>query len=304
MVLTGETPQKAIQNIKKTMNTSLSNAKRLVLTEQAYFTSLAQKDAYAELDVEEYEIVSTLDNRTCGDCGEFDGKHFPMSEMSPGVNAPPFHPYCRCTTCPYFDDEFTIGKRMAKDKEGNYYEVPEKMSYAEWKDAFVVDAMSNNDMKQYEKYQKILGKNTPTIEDFAKIRYNEDDWKALKSYTSSIKSEELTPLADFELYQNISRQIDEEVVGKVTSNGIKITGKSNHSIARIIGSLEQRRSGVEVSDVLDALLNEQSEILPIRTSKNGRSQKFRNSKVEVSINPDTGNIIQMNPRIRRKKVKS
>ena len=147
MILTGETPQKAIQNIKKAMNTSLSNAKRLVLTEQAYFTSLAQKDAYAELDVEEYEIVSTLDNRTCSDCGEFDGKHFSMNEMSPGVNAPPFHPYCRCTTCPYYDDEFTIGERIAKDEDGNYYEVPEKMTYEEWKEAFV-DGGSKDDFKE------------------------------------------------------------------------------------------------------------------------------------------------------------
>lgn len=144
MVLTGETPQKAIQNIKKTMDTSLSNAKRLVLTEQAYFTSVAQQDAYGELDVEEYEFVGTLDGRTCGDCGDLDGQHFPLSEMSPGLNAPPMHPYCRCTTAPYFDDEFTVGQRIAKDKEGNYYEVPEKMSYKEWKDTFVDDGSKDD----------------------------------------------------------------------------------------------------------------------------------------------------------------
>ena len=28
--------------------------------------------------------------------------------------------------------------------------------------------------------------------------------------------------------------------------------------------------------------------------KNGRSQKFRNNTVEVSVNPDNGNIIQVN----------
>ena len=112
MVLTGESPQKAIQNIRKAMKTSQMAATRLVLTEQAYFTSVAQKDAYKELDVEEYEFVGTLDGRTCDDCGELDGKHFPLSEMSPGLNAPPMHPYCRCTTCPYFDDEFTVGKAV------------------------------------------------------------------------------------------------------------------------------------------------------------------------------------------------
>ena len=127
------------------MGTSLSSARRLVLTEQAYFTSIAQKDAYAELDVEEFEFVGTLDGKTCGDCGELDGQHFPMKDMMPGVNAAPMHPFCRCTTAPYCDDEFTIGKRIAKDKDGEYYEVPEKMTFDEWKETFV-DGGSKDDL--------------------------------------------------------------------------------------------------------------------------------------------------------------
>lgn len=138
MVLTGESPQKAVANIKKAMGTSSNAAGRLVMTEQAYFTSVAQKDAYSELDVEEYEFVGTLDDDTCSDCGNLDGQHFPMSEMQPGINAPPMHPYCRCTTCPCFDDEFTDGMRASRDENGKtVYEVPENMTYNEWKDSFV-----------------------------------------------------------------------------------------------------------------------------------------------------------------------
>ena len=99
--------------------------------------------------------------------------------------------------------------------------------------------------------------------------------------------------------------MDEKILGVVTSNNLTITGKSNHSIARVIGSIEQKRNGVQVSDILDALINKDSEILPVREMKNGRSQKFRNKVVEVSVNPDTGNIIQVNPvHTRRKKVES
>lgn len=137
MVMTGESPTKAIQNIKKVMNTSSYAAKRLVLTEQAYFTSLAQKDAFGELDVDEYEIVATLDNRTSDVCQKMDGQHFPVKDMQPGVNAPPFHVFCRTTTCPYFDDEFTVDdKRVAKGEDG-WYEVPANMTYPEWKKSFV-----------------------------------------------------------------------------------------------------------------------------------------------------------------------
>lgn len=140
MVITGESPRKAIENIRKTMGVSQNAAARLVMTEQAYFTTVAQKDAYGELDVEEYEYVGTLDGTTCSECGDLDGEHFPLSEMQPGINAPPMHPYCRCTTCPYFDDEFTDGMRASRDEEGKtVYEVPENMTYNEWKDSFVDD---------------------------------------------------------------------------------------------------------------------------------------------------------------------
>ena len=145
MILTGSSPQKAIANIRKAMDTSQFAAKRLVLTEQAYFTTVAQKDTYGELDVEEYEIVATLDGRTSEICRDEDGKHYPVSEMSPGVNAPPYHVFCRTTTCPYFDDEFTVDdKRVAKDEEGNWYEVPANMNYREWYDKFVENASRND----------------------------------------------------------------------------------------------------------------------------------------------------------------
>lgn len=301
MVLTGESPKKAIQNIRKAMDSSLYAAKRLVMTEQAYFTSVAQKDAFGELDVEEYEIVATLDNRTSETCQKQDGKHYPVKDMQPGVNAPPFHVFCRSTTCPYFDDEFTVDdKRVARGEEG-WYEVPANMTYKEWQKEHVVDAMSDKVKKQYSKYQNVLGDNAPTVEEFANIRYNEDTWKAFKAYTASVKSGELTPLADFKLYQDISKQMSDKLVGVTTSNGITITGKSNHSIARVIGSVEQKRSGVSVSEIINAL-TEPTTVGEILANKNGRSQRFISETALVTVNPDTGVLIQVNPRIRRKKV--
>ena len=133
------------------MNTSLYNAKRLVLTEQAYFCTLGQKDAFSELDVEEYEIVATLDGRTSEICQEMDTKHFPVKDMQAGVNAPPFHVFCRSTICPYFDDEFSLtDKRTAKnDETGEWYEVPANMDYATWKKTFV-DGGSKEDVTVIE----------------------------------------------------------------------------------------------------------------------------------------------------------
>ena len=79
--------------------------------------------------MEEYEIVETLDSVTCSTCGDMDGKHFPMSNYQVGVTAPPFHPRCRGCTCPYFDDEFTTEKRIARGEDGKQYYVTENTTY-------------------------------------------------------------------------------------------------------------------------------------------------------------------------------
>ncbi len=299
----GKAPDDAIKAISKKFGVTKNQAGRLVMTEQAYFHSVAQKEAFNDLDVEEFEIVATLDSTTSKICQEMDGKHFPMKDYEAGVTAPPFHPWCRSVTVPYFEDNFT-GERAARGEDGKTYYVPDNMKYKDWKKQYVNDAISETERKSYEKFKNILGDKTPSIDKFVEIRYNELNWNEFKAYTSSIKSGELTPLADFELYQSISKEMDDKLLGVVTSNNITITGKSYHSIARVIGSVEQRRNGVQVSDILDALTNSESEILPIRTLKNGRSQKFRNKVVEVSVNPDTGNIIQVNPVHSKRKVKS
>lgn len=136
-LLTGADPQKAIDSLAKKMGTSKSNAGRLVMTEQAYFSSAAQKDCFNDLDVEEYEIVATLDSHTSDICRSLDGKVFKMSDYKPGVTAPPFHVYCRSTTAPHFKENFDAGERAARGADGKTYYVPEDVTYSEWKKAFV-----------------------------------------------------------------------------------------------------------------------------------------------------------------------
>ena len=136
-LLTGADPQKAIDSLAKKMGTSKSNAGRLVMTEQAYFSSAAQKDCFNDLDVEEYEIVATLDSHTSDICRSLDGKVFKMSDYTPGVTAPPFHVYCRSTTAPHFKENFDAGERAARGADGKTYYVPDDVTYSEWKKAFM-----------------------------------------------------------------------------------------------------------------------------------------------------------------------
>lgn len=112
----------------------------------------------------------------------------PMSEYKPGVTAPPFHVYCRSTTVPYFDDEFTVGEqRAARGENGEYYTVPADMKYEEWAAEYVNDAtytrkFSGLDREQYGRYKNVLRELAPnSIEDFRQIKYNNSDkWKELK----------------------------------------------------------------------------------------------------------------------------
>lgn len=138
MTILGKAPDQAIKNIAAKMNTSKSNAGRLVMTESAYFASVSQKDAFNDLDVEQFEIVATLDSHTSEICRGLDGHVFDMKDYEAGVTAPPFHPWCRTTTVPFFDDEFNIGERAARDEEtGKTYYVPSNMTYPQWKAKFV-----------------------------------------------------------------------------------------------------------------------------------------------------------------------
>lgn len=136
MVILGKAPDQAVNTIAKRMNVSKGQAGRLVMTEAAYFGSVAQKDCFNELDVEKFEVVATLDHRTSEVCQQMDGKVFDMKDFEAGVTAPPFHVWCRSCTAPWFEDN-DDGTRFARDADGKTYQVPASMKYDDWKQSFV-----------------------------------------------------------------------------------------------------------------------------------------------------------------------
>ena len=131
------------------------------MTEEAYFSSVAQKDCFHDLGVEKYEIVATLDSHTSEVCQSMDGQVFLMKDYEAGVTAPPFHVYCRSATAPYFDDNFDqTGERAARGEDGKVYYVPDNMRYQEWYDTFVgggnkagLDAMYDGTVYHFKRLQ-------------------------------------------------------------------------------------------------------------------------------------------------------
>lgn len=99
-VLRGKGTNVLINNLRKEFDVSYGYARRLAVTESARVYSEAQKANYEANSVEEFEIMTEL--KACQICQPFNGKIFKVSELVPALNAPPFHPNCRCTTVPHF----------------------------------------------------------------------------------------------------------------------------------------------------------------------------------------------------------
>lgn len=187
-MLQGKAPDEAINHMTNFVDRKVKSAKSaagtLVQTEQAYFHSAAQKEAYKELDVEEYEIVATLDRRTSEICQDMDGKHFPMKDYEPGSTVPPFHPNCRSVTVPYFDDEWSKkGKRAARNDKGETYYVPENMTYSEWKKKSVVDVPEKVELKELNKL-KTSGMKEDEFKVYFNIISNHQNNDIIKLYKS------------------------------------------------------------------------------------------------------------------------
>ena len=134
---TGRSPQISAENISQKLGVAKSNAKRLILTEEARFGSIAQMNSYKEMGIERYEILATLDLRTSKICQDMDGMIFFVKDYDVGVNAPPFHPRCRTVTIPYFEDDIK-STRAARDIESDKtHYISSDMTYDTWRQKYV-----------------------------------------------------------------------------------------------------------------------------------------------------------------------
>ena len=64
---------------------------------------LAARDNIVKNGYTQYEFMANHD--CCDVCARLNGKHFPLSKLKPGVNAPPLHEGCRCSIAAWVDSE-------------------------------------------------------------------------------------------------------------------------------------------------------------------------------------------------------
>lgn len=120
-VLRGKGTNVLINNLRKEFDVSYGYARRLAVTESARVYSEAQKANYEANGVEWFEVMTEL--KACKICQPFNSKTAKVSELVPALNAPPFHPNCRCTTVPHFkkDSKHEIQDYKNDDKTISKY---------------------------------------------------------------------------------------------------------------------------------------------------------------------------------------
>ena len=234
MMVQGTSPQNLAKDFAKKMQAKKFDAYRLLHTEGSYVMSEATHAGYKEDGVEQYQILATLDSKTCGICGRLDGKIYPVAEAVTGKNMPPFHPFCRCTDVPYYPDTPTDGKRAARDADGNGIEVPENMTYAEWK-------------KKYPDISDTLKKGKEIVD----TEVENSLLKRAKGYTAKIKKTFKVKKVE---YDPSGKKIKEEEVLEVGEDEIHVPADVTAMIFWLKNRLPEKWKDKQfaVSDIADA----------------------------------------------------
>ncbi len=247
-IITGDAPDKAITELSKYVKQEAGRARQkagtLVMTEAAAIGNQAQHDCFKDLDVEQFEVVETLDSHTCETCGDMDGRHYPMTSFEIGVTAPPFHPNCRGCIAPYFDDEFQPKKRAARDEETGETVMVDNMTYKEWKKEFVVDGaqeyrevkrgeerdfhLGNGETKTIINAKRVTTYSTPVyVSDKASIkpkllqRINKNTEDAMKLYGIDEDSKPTIVIAKYTELGNTAGKYDPKTNTVYYSDGLK-----------------------------------------------------------------------------------
>ncbi|WP_339236884.1 minor capsid protein [Oceanobacillus sp. FSL W7-1281] len=102
-IVQGLNPRELARELRKSIDSSISNSERLMRTEVARVQSDVFKDSLDQANFEQYEFISEPD--ACPICKALDGEIFKKSAMEIGTNMYPMHPNCRCSTAAYMDRE-------------------------------------------------------------------------------------------------------------------------------------------------------------------------------------------------------
>lgn len=303
MLIQGRHPSTLTKEFAKKMQSKKFDAYRLLHTESSFLMSEATHAGYKEDGVEKYEILATLDSKTCEICGELDGNVYEVGKEITGVNMPPFHPLCRCTDVPHYADTPTKGMvRVARDPEtGKTYMVPADMTYKQWHEQYVeknpdkrlAERKQRNkkaDNEQFQRYRKILGKDAPeTLDSFQTMKYTDSEkWNAKKREFATISK-----IMEKESYSEEYRSKMRSTYYRFKDKGYEFT---DHSLNRYLGQKTGRGKKAFTEDELLKVLDSSVNYL----EEGGRTVKFYNGIAAIQ-NEQTEEVVSIVVRNKPKK---
>ncbi|MBF8970168.1 minor capsid protein [Streptococcus sp. NLN76] len=100
LLILGKNPTTAIPEIRRVFDVSVFEAKRLAVTEGARVAMATQKNIMKANGFEYY--IYLPETSACKICKPLDEKVFRIDDMRSGKNAPPMHPFCKCTIASYY----------------------------------------------------------------------------------------------------------------------------------------------------------------------------------------------------------
>ena len=165
---------------------------------------------------------------------------------------------------------------------------------------------SGKAQKHYKEWSKSIGAEAgpKTLAGYYDLKYNDSKESRLyKGYVNAVNKGNISPLVGYDKFQEIAGSIENRFVGNYTSDGLKIRGYTAHFVDRVIGqraadspTTKGVRLGVGLTDIEDALRNP-GRIGSVVEQDNGKKSKLYFGKnAAVSFNPDTGELIQVQPK--------
>ena len=154
------------------------------------------------------------------------------------------------------------------------------------------------DYKQLQSYREELGRASlpKTLENYQKIVYNKSDKENLDHYIEARRRGSVSAVASFSDWQETDARLKAVFIGQTAQNGVKVTSVSKHFVDRVIGTIYQKRSVVSFKNLQEVIAN--GKFAEVKIDKKGRKSQriYIDELCDITINPETGELIQCNPR--------
>lgn len=196
----GDSYEKLVRQLQRRFgNVNRRDAYRLVYTEGTYVMAESSIQPFTA-DFTRYKVSPVLDGKTCPICRGIMERVFEIADRKPGVNFPPFHPWCRCSFEIVVDDwdrwmddyaakhggdkkqAEQVEKRLNSSPEGGIIKLPKYEKAVIPKAKFTQYALNpDKDVNKARAFELALGYTMENADDLiAQIRENLPKYHALE----------------------------------------------------------------------------------------------------------------------------